>query len=328
MNVRRAVGTALLCAAACVLPGCVEQQAAPSPSRSSSPSSTVPAAVPSYDAALPPARAVLALVPDGVTVLRLVDWDVVRRQVSLPALTSRSSAADRAAFRARAGIAAPALVRPLLESVDGRLRAAYGFGADDVAWEARWDAPHRNGWALSFRPGVDMAEVRSAALAGVGPLRHAVIEQGNRLAVRGPSNGGPVLGSDPRWARLVPGPGEAFVVRRGCVAAADLPAPSPRALALEPALESLAGFAVTFGDHVATVRTERGRTDLFTRVRVARAWHLDGTTFGRIFRHGVADPSSGRIGYDVPDPARPPPWSGRACSPSGCAPRPRSRPVA
>lgn len=29
---------------------------------------------------------------------------------------------------------------------------------------------------------------------------------------------------------------------------------------------------------------------------------VDGTTYGRVFRHGVGDPSSGRIGYGVPDP--------------------------
>jgi hypothetical protein len=55
---------------------------------------------------------------------------------------------------------------------------------------------------------------------------------------------------------------------------------------------------VTFGDHVATVRVDRDRSDLFARVRRASP------AFDAVFRHGVADPSSGRIGYDVPRPAR------------------------
>jgi hypothetical protein len=55
---------------------------------------------------------------------------------------------------------------------------------------------------------------------------------------------------------------------------------------------------VTFGDHVATVRMDRDRTDLFARARRGHG------RFARVFRNAVADPSSGRIGYDVPHPAR------------------------
>jgi hypothetical protein len=55
---------------------------------------------------------------------------------------------------------------------------------------------------------------------------------------------------------------------------------------------------------VATVRVGRGRTDLFARVRLARSWPVAGGRFGQVFGSGVADPSTGRIGYDVPHPAR------------------------
>jgi hypothetical protein len=106
--------------------------------------------------------------------------------------------------------------------------------------------------------------------------------------VAGP--GEQVWAADPSWSRLVPEPGEAFLVQRGCLDAAGGPP--------GPGLRPLDGFAVTFGDHVATVRVDRDRSDLFARVRRASP------AFDAVFRHGVADPSSGRIGYDVPRPAR------------------------
>jgi hypothetical protein len=74
---------------------------------------------------------------------------------------------------------------------------------------------------------------------------------------------------------------------------------------LLPQLVPLDGFTVTFGDHVATVRVSRDRPDLFDRLRVARTWPVTaGERFGQVFRHGVGDPSEGRIGYDVPRPSR------------------------
>jgi hypothetical protein len=205
----------------------------------------------------------------------------------------------------RSAVEAPPVVLPLLERADARLRSGFGFGADDVAWEAHWSGAGAPGWALSFGPGVDMAAVRRAVRAGLGPLRGAVVDPADRLVASALPTRGPVWGSDPRWARLVPAGGEAFVLRRECLSPADLPGPAraaERSLAL---LQPLVGFAVTFGDHVATVRVDRGRTDLFARVGAARRWPVGGAgdpTFGGVFRHGVADPSSGRIGYDVPRP--------------------------
>ena len=303
MSARRSLGTALWWVAACLLAtGCVEQHAAPPPT----PPSSVPTEIPAYDGSLRPAQAVQALVPLRATTLRLVDLAEIRRQVGLPELTSHSSAADRAAFRVRAAQAAPLLDRSVLAPVDARLRAAYGFGLDDVAGEAHFSGGGRSGWVLAFGPGVDMAAVARAVRDGVGPLRGAQLDARDRLvthAAAGP--GEPVWGSDPTWRRLVPGPGEAFVVRRGCLETA-------RAV---PTLEPLAGFAVTFGDHVATVRVDRGRTDLVARARMGRG------RFAREFRSPVGDPSTGRIGYDVPRPARAAALVRRGVLPFGvCAP--------
>jgi hypothetical protein len=286
--VREAVVAALTCAALALLTaGCAEDHAAPAPS----PPSTVPTTVPPYDGSLPPAQAVQALVPLRARTLRVVDLTEIRRQVGLPALSSRSSAEDRAAFASRAATAAPLLDPAVLAPVDARLRTTFGFGVDDVAWEAHFSGGGIRGWVIGFGPEVDMAAVTRAARAGVGGFRGAHVDAADRLVTHGAGlPGEPVWGSDPTWARLVPGPGEAFVVQRGCLESTV----QDEGKSLEP----ISGFAVTFGDHVATVRVDRNRTDLFARARLGRG------RFGRVFRHAVADPSSGRIGYDVPHPAQ------------------------
>jgi hypothetical protein len=233
-----------------------------------------------------------------------MDWDIVRRDVGLPGLTSASSAADRAAFRSRIRTDSPVLDPPLLAGVDARLRTRFGFGADDVAWEAHWSGLGFSGAALTFGSHVDMAAVARAVRAGVGPLRGAGIRRSARLVVTGLSADGPALGADRTWADLVPDPGEAFLVHVGCLSGAG------GAGILDP----LTGFSVTFGDHVATVRTDPDRGDLFARAR------LGSGAFADAFRHPVADPSSGRIGYDVPHPSTVVPFVRRGELPFGtCA---------
>jgi hypothetical protein len=283
--------------------GCAEEPAAPPPT----PPSPVPTVIPPYDGSLPPARAVQALVPLTARTLRVVDLAEIRRQVGLPELTSRSSAEDRAAFWTRAAVSAPLLDPSVLAPDDGRLRTAYGFGVDDIAWEAHFSGDGSRGWVVGFGPDVDMAAVTSAVRAGIGPLSGAHVDTADRLVTYDAARPGePVWGSDPTWARLVPGPGEAFVVQRGCLEASA---------ATDVRLEPISGFAVTFGDHVATVRVDRGRTDLFARARLGRG------RFGQVFRHAVADPSSGRIGYDVAHPARAATLVRRGVLPFGvCAP--------
>jgi hypothetical protein len=296
VSVRRVLVAAAVCAS---LAACTAEPSGPQTSPRSSP----PTSAPAYDASLPPAQGALLLAPDETTDLRVVDWGVVRRDVGLPGLTSDSSAADRGAFRMRIADS-PVLDRPLLESVDARLRSRFGFGMDDVAWEAHWSGLGAHGWALSLGPQVDMAAVARAVHAGVGPLRGAGLRREDRLVLTGLSADGPVLGADRTWAELVPDPGEAFLVHVGCVA------PASDDVRLDP----LSGFSVTFGDHVATVRTDRDRDDLFARAR------LRDSPFGRVFRNPVADPSSGRIGYDVPRPARAVPLVRRGDLPFGvCA---------
>lgn len=264
----------------------------------------MPTAIPSYDGSLPPARAVLALVPLRATALLVTDFAVIRRQVGLPEVTGDSTAEDRAAFWVRASVASPLLSAGLLRPLDGRLRHGYRFGADDVRWEGHFSGGGRHGWVVALRPGVDMSGVRDAVRRGLGPLAHAQVDVTDRLITSGTARPGEaVWGSDPRWRGLLPTRGEAVVVRRGCVDADSLPQPGLPVLRRLDTLQPLDGFTLTFGDHVATARLSRGRDDLFDRERVASAWPVgEGDRFGSVFRHGVGDPSTGRIGFDVPHP--------------------------
>ena len=60
---------------------------------------------------------------------------------------------------------------------------------------------------------------------------------------------------------------------------------------------------MSFGDHLATVRMSRDRTDLFDRLHLGDDWPDGSPSFEDGFARGVGDPATGRIGYDVPRPA-------------------------
>lgn len=64
-------------------------------------------------------------------------------------------------------------------------------------------------------------------------------------------------------------------------------------------LEPLESFAIGFEGELATARLGPGRLDLFVRMRYA----LAEATFADGFFGGVADPSTGRVGYRMTDPA-------------------------
>jgi hypothetical protein len=181
---------------------------------------------------------------------------------------------------------------------------SFGFGRDDVRWEAHFSGGGRHGWVLALRPGLDPNRLRDAVRRGVGPLAGAHVDAADRLVMSGTARPGEaVWGSDPRWRALLPTAGEAVLVQRGCVDAGSLPTPDGSVRRLRT-LRPLDGFTLTFGDHVATARMGGDRDDLFDRARVAAAWPTGDGRFGSVFRHQVADPASGRIGFDVPHPDR------------------------
>jgi hypothetical protein len=63
-------------------------------------------------------------------------------------------------------------------------------------------------------------------------------------------------------------------------------------------LEELGTYAVQFQGSLVTARLGAARSDLFTRMRMGE----DQPAFAAAYAGGVADPSTGRIGYVMADP--------------------------
>jgi hypothetical protein len=188
----------------------------------------------------------------------------------------------------------------------------HGFTQDDVDWEARFTGPDGAGYALAFRPDLDMAEVRGALKEKA--LKGASVLGKEHLLVKGVAEeGDPVWAMDPLLPKLVDvGGAESTYLRRGCVPVrdalgADATSADQEALIAkaDPTyLRPLEAFSVSFGDQVATARLGRDRTDLHERAHLVGLWPDTGT-FG--LKDGfaglaVADPSTGRIGLRVVDP--------------------------
>ncbi|WGL52570.1 hypothetical protein P5P86_01805 [Nocardioides sp. BP30] len=265
-------GSGLVAALAVMATACGgSNQAAPpepDPSTSSTPA-------PPYDASLPPARAVLSLVPHEATTLSLTDFDEVRAQYG--------AEPGDAGFWKEAVRHSPLLSTGLLRPYGDRLQ---GFGPDDVAWEARYAGGGSDGWVLALRPGTDMAAVRRAVAAGIGPLAGATVDAADHLVTSARLDP-----SDPGWtdlADLVGPRAEATYVARGCLAGDTG----------DQRLQPLRAYAVSFGQGLATAYLGGGRDDLFARMRLGATL----PAFAADYTHGAADPSSGRIGFTMTDP--------------------------
>lgn len=268
-----------------LLAGCGDDTAAPQP-EPSSPASAAPA----YDASLPPAEAVMALVPAEATRLAVTDLGQVKAGFGLESLTSAATDADQADFWRRADADAALVTPGLLRRSDEQLRSRFGFGATDVAWEATFDAPSGSGWVIRFADRVPMAKVRQAVQAGIGPLAHADVDAPHHLVSHDAAKPGqPNWAGQPGLRSLADARAAGTYVARGCLKG------DPGQVRLQP----LDGYAVQLASTIATVRVSTDRDDLFDRMHLAAA----DPVFNRLFTHGVADPSSGRIGYRMSDPA-------------------------
>jgi hypothetical protein len=267
---------------------------------------------PAYDPRLEPAAAVLPYVPEDATTLTVTDLDEVRRQLGVPDLTGTAPMSDRVEFWRRAEREAPLLAEGLLRAGGSELVLDHGFTEDDVDWEAHFSGPGGNGYVLAFRPGLDMAVVAGAVSAGVGRLAGAIVRPAQHLVVSGvAADGAASWATDAALVGLVDERAEATYVRRGCVAFEEALGPDATAerqhavLARHDVrdLDDLPGFAVSFGDHVATVRLGRDRADLFDRLHLGDDWPApEAPAFGDGFTRGVGDPGTGRIGYALPRP--------------------------
>lgn len=270
-----------LLAASPALSACGGHESAPTPE----PSPTASRA-PAYDGSLAPAKAALALVPAAATTLTVTDYDQVRVELGMPDVTGRASQTGE--FWARTDRLA-VLTSGRLRPVDARLEQDYGFSQADVDWEADFHGGGADGWVLRLRDGIAMAAVRRAVKAGVGPLRGATVDAAHHLVMRGASSPGQAnWAAEPGLSDLVVGPALATYVQRGCLAGDTR----------GQRLSALDAYAVEFGGTLATARLGAGREDLFARLRLGRSL----PEFARIFTRGVADPNSGRIGFEMADP--------------------------
>ena len=259
-----------------------------------------------YDPTLEPSAAALALVPAEATTLEVTDFDQLRLSLGFGSLDHESPAPERERFwRALSGAAAlsTGLLRPDAEELD-----AYDFGQDDVAWEATY-AGGAEGWVIALHDDAPVAQVERAIRDGAGPLAGAVLDTELLLV----TSSAPPEGED-SWAALeevvglVGQAANATYVERSCLpfdtvfgdgTEARL-AEGPRA-ALE-ALDPLESFSIALGADLATVRLGEGRADAFDRLRLADVMPAIRPEFGAGFARGVADPSSGRLGYDLQRP--------------------------
>lgn len=157
----------------------------------------------------------------------------------------------------------------------GLLRDAGQQG--QVLWEAHWDGGGVSGWALLLADGADATTLAPAGSKVDGQL----VTQG---AATGTS-----WAQDGTVAALVQDDPISTYVAKGCL-------PGDAAAGLQP----LDGYALELTETLATARLSTGRTDLFARMRMAGAV----PAFEKTFTGGVADPVSGRIGYQIADPAK------------------------
>jgi hypothetical protein len=276
------------------------------------PSATIPSALElAEDEPARDPRQALALVPDSATVLTITDYDAIRARLGVNELTSDSLQADRTAFWEEAGRESVMLTDGLLRADNSVFMLDHGFTQDDVDWEAHFSGPDRAGYAVAFRPDLDMSLVRGAlkekALAG------AKVLAGEHLLVKGVAHDGdPVWAMDEGLRTLTEAGAESTYLRRGCVPVqdalgADATVEDQDALVdiADPTyLRPLEAFSVSFGDQVATARLGRDRTDLHERAHLVGLWPDTG---GIGLQEGfeglaVADPSTGRIGLRVVDP--------------------------
>lgn len=262
----------------------------------------------------PVARAALTLVPQSATEVTVTDFDEVRAELGVPDLTSASLVRDRVDFWERARRESVMLTEGMLREQDSRLLLDHGFTSDDVDWEARWTGPDGAGWALGFRPDLDMGRVEDAVRAGVRPLADGQVSTSDRTVSLGTTDDPADSWGDLEGVRdlLTDAPAASAYYRIGCVQLADALGPDAdvddldRVLARHPVdtFEDLEAVSVMFVDGQATARLGRERTDVTPRADLADAF----PTLGPIgwqdgFEGGVNDPSTGRIGWEVANPS-------------------------
>ena len=200
----------------------------------------------------------------------------------------------------------------MLRTDNSELMLDYGFTQDDVDWEARFTGPEGNGFVLRFRPDLP-ARRRHPRRRGRGRTAGGRAgDAGDHLVVSGTAQADePVWANEPIWDPLLGEPAGSTYARRGCIPVKDAlgsAADAEHLAAVDAAhpvhiLDDLPAFSIGFGDHLATVRMEENREDLFTRLDVGRDWPT--RTSRQTFR------DAGRRPDHRPDRLRPAAAAGR-----------------
>lgn len=242
----------------------------------------------------PAARVVLDYVPEDVARVTVTDFDQVALQLGLTDRSSDLDADARADFWRRAETETVLLADGLLRPVQERLRRDFSLGQEDVRWEARLfdDAGREVGFVQSWAAVVDPAAIRRAVEAGVGPLRGATVLPDQGLVLSGVAEEVEEPWGGEPMTRLVGGPATSTYLEQGCL-------DEPGAAGAD-GLDELEAFTLSFGSVLATARVGEGRSDLFVRLDAAG----DDEDFSEVLAGGAADPSSGRLGFEIVSPPR------------------------
>ncbi|KRA39119.1 hypothetical protein ASD81_11295 [Nocardioides sp. Root614] len=266
------------------------------------------AVVVEYDGSLEPSAAVLVLVPAEASSVMVTDFDQLRLVLGFGSLDKASPPAELASFWSKVPRTA-ALSSGMLRPFEDRLRADFGIGQDDVAWEATY-AGDSAGWVLAFRPTTSMADVARAVRAGVGPLKGASVDAARHLVTSvAPPEVADSWGAEPEMVGLAGREAVSTYLVRGCLAFDTVFGAGMQAqLAAAPAaalsgLDELDGFGVALGNELATVLLGDDRSDAFERARIAEVMPPTVPEFPLAMSRPVADPSTGRLGYTLGDPA-------------------------
>ena len=262
-----------------------------------------------YDSSLEASAAVLPLIPQDATVLEVTDFDQLRLVLGFGELDGESPAADRARFWNEVGGAAT-FSSGLLRPDDARLRKDFGFGEDDVSWEAQYGDGDVSSWIIALHQNVAPDGVQRAIKAKVGVLAGATFDPSRNLISSGTlASGEESWATEPDIQAVVGEPATATYVSTACLpfdtvfgaGMHDQLAASSEAELQK--LDDLGPFSVSFGGELATVRLGEDREDAFDRLRIADVMPPTHPEFGLAFDRGVADPAGGRLGYGLARPA-------------------------
>ncbi|MDR7313033.1 hypothetical protein J2S40_004091 [Nocardioides luteus] len=242
--------------------------------------------VPVYAADMDPVMAAMTLVPASAKTLAVTDYDEVKSLFGFDDVTGKSNPAKQNELWSRADKEAAQVSGGVLRDVDQQLLDKYDWGAADVVWEARFTGG-KGGFVIKVP---DRIKPGPAIKAGVGPLKGAKFDRETHLITKHTAAPG-----DENWASeetmtaVAGGPATSTYVVKGC--AEGGPKEKTRLAPVE-------AYSVEFGGGLATLRLGEDRDDLFHRLKLGDRV----AAYKKTFTHGVADPSTGRIGFRVKNP--------------------------